>query len=264
MNPSDFADHCHQVAAERARQCGGTAAQPGCDGGNIGPDGKPLSTAEMLIGLFQSFRPDGEGLGDLLEPLPQAPQLLDRILPLYEVAGSGQRPGGGKDAFFVVRDAPELAPELAKQLGMQWLQGLQTIASQTGQHAISEHLGTDIEIRVLQGKAPKHPKEPVDRSKLLTIIADQLPEILNDLHSGAGSLNDADEQTAETHASLLAPAYYFIACDAMLRDYLMWPFLAETLTAADPLQAYFELWSHGVKARSFRDQQLDLYLPMPT
>lgn len=261
MNPSDFASHCHQIAAERARQCGGTTAQPGCEGGNIGPDGKPLSTAEMLIGLFQSFRPDGEGLGDLFEPLPQSEQLLDRILPLYEVAGSGQRPGGGKDAFFVVRGAPELAPEQAKQLGKQWLQGLRTIASQTGQDSISEHLGGDIEVRVLQGKAPKHPKEPGDRSKLLNIISDQLPETLTDMH--AGSTSDDDESAAETHASLLAPAYYFIACDAMLRDYLMWPFLAEPMRAADPLQAYFVLWSHGVKARSFRDHQLDLYLPMP-
>ena len=61
--------------------------------------------------------------------------------------------------------------------------------------------------------------------------------------------------------AILRPAYYFTACDAMLRDYLMWPFYANATGLADPLAPYFELWRHRAKYRIFGESQIDLYLP---
>ncbi len=62
-------------------------------------------------------------------------------------------------------------------------------------------------------------------------------------------------------APILRPAYYFTACDSMLRDYLMWPFYADATGLQDPLASYFELWKHGVKYRIFLESQVDIYLP---
>ena len=65
-------------------------------------------------------------------------------------------------------------------------------------------------------------------------------------------------------AALLRPAFYFTACDSMLRDYLMWPIYAESAGLPDPLEPYFHLWRHGVKYRIFGESQVDLYLPRQT
>ena len=66
---------------------------------------------------------------------------------------------------------------------------------------------------------------------------------------------------AGPYAEVLRPAYYFTACDTMLRDYLMWPLYAQASGLEDPLESYFELWRHGVKYRIFGETQVDLYLP---
>ena len=70
-----------------------------------------------------------------------------------------------------------------------------------------------------------------------------------------------DQIDADPVAETLRPAYYFTACDAMLRDYLMWPLYARTTGLNDPFDSYFQLWKHGVKYRIFGEGQIDLYLP---
>ncbi len=102
-------------------------------------------------------------------------------------------------------------------------------------------------IRVLEGTPPKHPKDDSEKSNLLRSIQD------------SASLVERIE--AGPFPAALRPAYYFTACDPMLRDYLMWPLYAGATGLSDPLLPYFELWGHGVKYRIFGETQVDLYLP---
>ena len=100
----------------------------------------------------------------------------------------------------------------------------------------------------MEGLPPKHPKDAAEKSKLLRT-----------LQEGATAL--VDRIDAGPYAPILRPAYYFTACDTMLRDYLMWPLYAAASGLEDPFKSYFELWRHGVKYRIFGETQVDFYLP---
>ncbi|QDT03162.1 hypothetical protein K227x_15440 [Rubripirellula lacrimiformis] len=208
---------------------------------------------DSLIGFFQTFRPDGKSLGPLLHDLdfgdPQiGPALAGRISELFQLAGDDRRPQGGRDAYFVVRNPQPLDPELASQWATQWLTNVRDLAISVGDSEVAMALDPLPSIRVLIGTPPKHPKDAAEKSNLLTMIQQNVAGLVEQLDAGP-------------LPTTLRPAYYFIACDALLRDYLMWPFYEKASGHPDPFQPYFGLWQHGVKFRIFGDDQVDLYLP---
>ena len=226
MSPEALLRRCHELA--------GTPPPPSTD-------------PESLIGFFQLFRPDGSALSALYDGLESGNWLQSRLRELYAVAGDDRRPSGGRDAYFVVRRPKPVAPREAEQLAVAWLEGLLAIAKHVGDSTLCEVLQTGPHIRVLEGIPPKHPKQEAEQSRLLRSLknADKLVERIDSVPL----------------AEALRPAYYFAACDAMLRDYLMWPLYSEATGLGDPLRPYFRLWEHGAKFRIFEDSQIDLYLP---
>ena len=238
MSTSQFVLRCRELAAES-----------GCDNGADCSPAPESSDAESLIGFFQLFRPDGENLAGLFDFLAQGDQLSDRLQDAFDSAGDGRRPKGGKDAYFIVRSPQPLSADLAEHHGAKWIDGLRRIADAVGDDEVAKRLATPPKIRVLEGIPPKHPKQPHERSTLLKVLLDRCVGLTSKVNG------------VDPHAELLRPAYYFMACDAMLRDYLMWPFYAAETGLPDPLRDYFVLWSHGVKFRIFGEDQVDLYLP---
>lgn len=204
--------------------------------------------AESLIGFFQTFRPDGLEIADLYSELDVGDALHQRLDLLYAACGDGRRPDGGRDAYFVVRTPPPLDPDLAAQLGRSWIGGLRELAFSLGDSLVADILEPTPTIRVLEGIPPKHPKLQSERSQLLCAILEESPRLVERIDAGP-------------YPEVLRPAYYFTACDSMLRDYLMWPLYADACGLEDPLRPYFELWRHGVKYRIFGETQVDLYLP---
>lgn len=204
---------------------------------------------DSLIGVFQAFRPDGHAIRGLFDTLDdQGVELECRLTRLFEAAGDDRRPQGGRDAYFVVRNPPPLDPDEAADLGARWLAGIQSLAITVGDGATAEILDPIPSIRVLEGIPPKHPKQEHEKSELLKSLQGDATRLVQRI--------DAPPQ-----AAALRPAFYFIACDAMLRDYLMWPLYAEPAGLDDPFEPYFHLWRHGVKYRAFGETQVDLYLP---
>jgi hypothetical protein len=227
MTPEHLIRRCHEFAA-------------------IGDDaGKD---ADSLIGLFQAFRPDGRGIVGLFDQLDHNESLHERLQQLYAIAGEDRRPQGGRDAYFIVRRPQPIDPGHAQQLASSWLDGVREIAIALDNQQVAEMLAPMPNIRVLEGLPPKHPKAAEERSHLLTTIQIKAAEMIERMDVG---------EIAPT----LRTAYYFTACDSMLRDYLMWPFYAGATGLEDPLRSYFELWKHGVKYRIFGESQVDLYLP---
>lgn len=204
--------------------------------------------ADSLIGVFQLFRPDGRDLSGLFEGFASGPQVESRLQSLFEAAGDDRRPQGGRDAYFVIRNPPPLDPDLADRLGKQWLEGVRDLAMVLGDLETAEALDPLPTIRVLEGIPPKHPKLDHEKSELLKTLQNDAPLLVERIDAGP-------------QAPVLRPAFYFTACDTMLRDYLMWPMYAEPSGLADPLEPYFQLWRHGVKYRVFGETQVDLYLP---
>lgn len=204
--------------------------------------------ADSLIGFFQTFRPDGHAVDGLFEELSMGEQLQDRLEQLYMTAGDDRRPQGGRDAYFVVRNPPKIDPDLASNLAKSWLTGVRDLSTSLGDVETASVLDPIPSIRVLEGMAPKHPKEDIEKSELLKTMQQDVPTLVERIDAGP-------------FPELLRPAFYFTACDTMLRDYLMWPMYREASGLKDPFEAYFELWKHGVKYRIFGETQVDLYLP---
>ncbi|MFK8112327.1 MAG: apolipoprotein acyltransferase [Rubripirellula sp.] len=216
-----------------------------------GIDGDTAMDADSLIGFFQVFRPDGRAVQGLFEDIEVGDQLEDRLEQLYVAAGDDRRPTGGRDAYFVVRNPAPLDPNLATQHATTWLQGLRELAVSLGDVETANALEPTPSVRVLEGLPPKHPKDEAEKSNLLRVVQQDVPLLVERIDSGP-------------FTEVLRPAFYFVACDAMLRDYLMWPFYARAAGIADPFSSYFELWRHGVKYRIFGESQVDVYLPRQT
>ena len=214
--------------------------------------------ADSLIGFFQVFRPDGGALAGLFDHLEIGEQLHERLDRLYAACGDDRRPDGRRDAYFVIRRPPAIDPDAASELASDWLQRLSSLAEQVGDADSPNPLAPTPTIRVLEGLPPKHPKADEEKSQLLRFLQHEAANLLDRI------------QAVDPAAIALRSAYYFVACDAMLRDYLMWPLYAaalrtiDTAPVHDPFEPYFQLWRHGVKYRIFGDRQVDLYLPRET
>jgi hypothetical protein len=202
-----------------------------------------------MVGFFQRFRPKGVGLESLYTGMPRGQEYRRRLDRLFEAAGEDQRPGGGRDAYFVVRKADTLSPEEVEQHATSWLTGLSQLVMHHELGELKNRLGVVPKIRVLEGIPPKQPKSDQESFPLLRALKVHAP-----------AMTDGVALNCEV-VSLLRDAYYFTACDSMLRDYMLWPAYAEHFDAEDPYEGYFELWRHGIKWRVFHDDMIDFYLP---
>ena len=216
---------------------------------HAGVDPSVADNEEALIGFFQNYRPDGLALSNLYDDLPHAEELSRRVDRLFAVAGEDRRPQGGRDAYFVVRKAVLLSAAKVESHGRRWLSELATLGRALNQDAAVATLDPCPAIRVLQGVAPKHPKPDQGRTKILRTLLEGVPKWTEHLVDHP----DADQ---------LRRVFYFIACDPHLRDYLMWPLYADHIARPDPFSDYFELWRHRIKFRSFKEGQVDFYLPV--
>lgn len=204
--------------------------------------------AEGLIGAFQQLRPDPLGLRELFEEFPRGEAVGERLVQVYSAATVGVRPDGARDAYFIPRRPPATDPDQVEAWGRAFFKQLARVARHLEQPALYEHLQADPAIRVLEGKPPKHPKAIEEKAGLLKSLL---------------AMNEPMTRAwADRHAAvaMLQPAVYFMACDAFLRDYVLWPWI-DVQDLEDPFAAYFQLWRHGVKYRIFQDEQIDLYMP---
>ncbi|MDA8745497.1 apolipoprotein acyltransferase [Rubripirellula amarantea] len=217
-------------------------------------DEDDAANADSLIGLFQNFRPDGKGLQGIFSDLEPhldrevGIQLEERLDQLFTAAGDDRRPQGGRDAYFVVRQPPEVSVAQASAWATQWMEQLAELANNVGDAETASVLDPIPSVRVLEGIPPKHPKLDEEKTLFLTTMQQDVSILLERMDAGPAP-------------AALRQAYYFISCDAMLRDYLMWPIYRSVSAVEDPFLPYFELWRHGVKYRIFQEKQMDLYLP---
>lgn len=214
-------------------------------------DDEPV-TSDSLIGLLQRFRPDGARLAEIFDDLPAGGEMSVRLMQLYLAAGDSARPGGGQDAYFIVRQPPALEPDEASRLVTRWLGDLATLARAVGADDVLPLLDPLPNIRVLEGIAPKQSKSDLESVPLYRLLKQDAADWTQRLPGH------------QDIANLLRPAYYFAACDWALRDHLLWPLhAAANRQLRDPFAAYFELWRHNAKLRSMGPEQLDVYLPHP-
>lgn len=204
---------------------------------------------DSLVGILQKFRPEGREVKSIFEGIPEGEAIASRLMQVFEVAGNPARSDGMRDAFFLVRHPKKAKVSEIVESAENFFLGLRNLALENDLKDVACQLEPIPTIRVVEGLAPKHPKADNEKSKLLKAIQTQGPRV-----------TDANARRCQ-FASLLRAAFYFLSCDAFLRDYLLWPFYELDAETKDPYAPYFHLWKHGVKYRIFGEQQVDLYLP---
>ncbi|MCC9641963.1 apolipoprotein acyltransferase [Rhodopirellula sp. JC740] len=218
-------------------------------GESVGINDDSVFEDDKFVGFFQSFRPDGRGLDGVFENLNVGQQLEQRLANLFEIAGDDRRPQGGRDAFFLVRSPQPIDPVVVESKAADWTDRMIQLAEELGNDDAASRLRGIEKHRVLEGIPPKHPKEDHHKTQLLKTFQDLVENFVTQV--------DLQDPFAE---ALRAP-YYFISCDAGVRDHLMWPLYKDHVRVEEPFEPYFDLWSHGVKFRIYQEQQVDWYMP---
>ena len=215
--------------------------------------------SETLVGVFQKFRPDGKSLHKVFERVPAGDAVMQRLRKVYETTGEARRSDGMSDAFFIVRNPAKIDPGEALEVATRFFEQLHQIAIHNDIPELMSVLDPLPTIRIMEGKAPKNPKADSEKSQLLHAMQKQAPVVI-DKFLGDQEV-DAQLLPEQVFAKFLGPAFYFVACDSFLRDYLLWPLVAERSVLDDPFEPYFWLWQHGAKFRIFNNNQIDFYFP---
>lgn len=195
------------------------------DGPEIDLDSDEL--ADQFYGFFQCFMPRGEGIEKIFEPLRQGKELLQRLVPIFEVThqktqrllDNGVMPG----YFCPEADCSE---ELLKKLGEQYIQDLRKANTFFKEPGLGELLNKVTEIEIIDD-------EP-------EVSDNYLNDYLSDVISDWAIANEDDADLT----SLLCEAYYSINCDNYLGYYLRYPIFKKK-PKNDFLKSYYEIWKHG-------------------
>jgi len=188
-----------------------------------------VSTRDDLTGLFQRFRPNGEGVEAVLRGLVRGDEVLGRLLALYQATANSYRPS---DAYFVVRRERPMPASVA-EIAREHFAAMALIARAMGEAELEG---------VLRGVSPELIDEPTSTDEAMP--DDDAPEVwlhdvVFDYMSGLSPV--------ESDVFLLDEAFYSVANDLYLKNFLMWPLYEGASETSDPFGPYFRLWSQGVR-----------------
>lgn len=213
-----------------------------------------VTDPKSLIGLIQAFRPGGLPEIDSLLALPGGPEFAGRLQEAFDAVASSARPDSMKDAYFVIRNPPLVDTATLAGHANRFIASVAAVAQ--AMEGSSVQFADLPDVRILEGKPPKHPRAASEKSELLNVFQTGVPAFIDGrfAHAGASDSRVVGRQLAE--------ALYFVACDSWLREYLRLPLLGGLSDPADQASAaYFQLWRHGVKYRIFSNHRVDFYLP---
>ncbi len=198
------------------------------------------SLADEFYAYFQCFMPNGNNLDKVFEPLENGKQLLDRLLPIYEITKDNteqQLNEGLSSGYFCPISIPN--HDLLEDLGKEYLEDLKLFAQFYNDNELLQLLNSVKEVVVLDN-------EP-------ELENDYLNSFLYDTISEWGLENENDNDLI----SVLSEGYYSINCDYYLSYYFQYPHFKDKPTN-DFLKSYFEIWKNGYYCK-FDENKLIVY-----
>ena len=199
-------------------------------------------TSDELVGFFQAFRPQGDGLLKAFEGVTKADEILPRLLEIYQVTTDGYP----EDAYFVIRKPLPLSRELALGFASSHIRKCLDIAKEMGRDDLVQLLQLYHRMEVVVGDKPWPPRQDESEVDLDEVVIDFMLSL----------------KPLKSQALLLSDALYSMACDTYIRDYIFWPLFRNSTIVADPFAPYFNLWKHGAGLRLESDHLLKVYLPV--
>src|SRR4051794_32717661 len=88
-------------------------------------------------GVFQGYRPHGDGVEEVFAGLPDAPEYAERV---RSVCRAAFHPDWARDAYFVVRAPGPATDEELVGFGQELLSGLRLLAVLAGRRDLYEYL----------------------------------------------------------------------------------------------------------------------------
>lgn len=195
-----------------------------------------MDDEDRWFGVFQGYRPHGDGVEGLFAGLPDAAEYADR---LRAVCRAAHHPGWERDAYFVVRTPPPAADAELVGFGQELLEGLRLVAvlaTLSGRRDLHEYLSG-------VGRVVVVPPGGADR-----------------MHDDHALVHDAVGDIVRGHQDYDHPAvqlregFYSVACDYWLGWFLQWPYFRARIPR-DVFRPYFELWARGCEV-AFRGDAL--------
>jgi hypothetical protein len=194
-----------------------------------------------LYAFFQRFRPLGQNVEKVFEGVERGQEILARLLPFYEHT----KEGAENDAYFVVREPIIVSRPDLLALVTEYLGKVNEIANASGVEELITVLSS-MPIELQKGQPPSH-----------TAQADQTYASIYD------TVTDwfIDIEPVQSDALLLHEAFYSMACDYQLSQYIMWPLYQDKAPVKDPFMPYYQLWKRGAELRFSGKESLTVYAP---
>jgi hypothetical protein len=188
------------------------------------PSPEPWTSGDDLFGYFQRFRPDGDGVERVFEGMAHGDEVLARLLPFYRHTRDA-----ANYIYFVVRDPLQTTRQELSAIMNRHLAAIRQIAVAGGNKFLDklDTLLPTVRVEFERGKPPPHPPQPEPNAALPYEIA---CDWSIDLRIAA-----SDDYV------LLGEAFYSIACDYQLADYIVWPVYRDASPVHDPFAAAFDL-----------------------
>jgi hypothetical protein len=179
---------------------------------------------DVLSGVFNRYRPTGEGLERILGKEGVEGKVRARIKRVIEVTASSLKPD---DWYFVLRYPQPIDRDDAVKLVESYLRDLAQLAEFAGADEARDAISS---LAVVQSSNTSFTRD----ESVPTLIYECLTDFL------AGFQPDQNELFA------LKEALYSMANDYFLMAYMVWPAVQESTGLPTLLDSYFEVWSHGI------------------
>ncbi len=175
-----------------------------------------------LGGLFNRFRPDGDGLERLFAQDAVQLAVLARIRNVFKASAPSYLK---TDLYFVMRRVDPCSIGEARQWADAHLAGMQHLADFVG----------DTETQRAIAMLRSAPGGVGTEDVVTTLVYDCYTDFL------------AEFQPSQDELFLLKEALYSMANDYYLMGYMLWPAIQKATGLPPLLDPYFEMWRHGVR-----------------
>jgi len=184
----------------------------------------PKADRCALYGFFQRFRPGGDDLERVFSNISNGEKYLSRLKPIFDPKNANT--GDRVDMYFIVRVPDESDESKIIGFGKEYFARLVRLATIIDDKSLSEYLSSITEVVI--GRDMKYKLGTDQYAIVYHVILDWIIE----------------ERNFDDPIYQLDEAYYSIACDPWLQNYLMWPQF-EGKGFEDVFEPYYWLWKSG-------------------
>lgn len=180
----------------------------------------------VLTGMFNQFRPYGDGIERILSDTGVEGAVRSRIKRVYEASAPGCYT---TDLYFIVRQPKPLDAPTAMRYAEEYLRGIERLATLLGCSDYGPTLKS-LTVTAANDTTVIGALDEDNQSMVYECVADFLADFQPDRHE----------------LFYLNEALYSMTATYFLMAWMLWPVIQQSTPLPDLLDPYFALWSHGL------------------